>query len=73
MAKQCPDCSQIFPDFVDFCVQNGAPLVAFIPPLENVDSLATTVEGEPVTASYDSVPEARLIVLNDQGEGDDDA
>lgn len=60
MPKQCPDCERIYPDFVDYCVADGAFVHRYIPP---PDSEETQPLGESTTASLnikgDDQPEVR--------------
>ena len=50
MPKQCPDCERIYPDFVDYCVADGAFVQRYIPP---PDTEETQPLSESTTASLD--------------------
>lgn len=54
MPKQCPDCSEIYPDFVDFCVNDGARLRLGVTRIAEED---TDQSDEELTGEYHSAPE----------------
>ena len=59
MPKQCPDCERIYPDFVDYCVADGAFVHRYIPP---PDTEETQPLSESTTASFDLQGEERTEV-----------
>ncbi len=36
--KQCPDCERVYPDFVDFCVADGAFVRRYLPPADSEET-----------------------------------